>query len=167
MSNRIERHGSAPSITWRPADRRAITMSLLGGLFFLRVIGQVLVTYARVGWLPAIEHWQSGLLPYPALLASQVVILATMGAVIADVWRGRGRFARPGPRVASALGWFGAVYLASMIVRYAVTMAVRPEWRWFGHSIPIVFHVVLATFLLVYAGVPGSGTRSRRGGGPR
>ena len=67
-------------------------MALLGGLFCLRVIDQVLVTYAQVGWLPAVEHWQSGLLPYWALLASQVAILCLMGAMIAGVWRGQGPF---------------------------------------------------------------------------
>jgi hypothetical protein len=148
----------------RPATPRAVVMAVLGGLFLLRVIGQVLVTYAGVGWLPAVEHWQSGLLAYPALLASQGVILVLLALVTADVWRGRGRFARPRPRVASALGWVGAIYLASMIVRYVATMLARPEWRWFGHSIPVLFHLVLATFLLVYAGVPsGEGAAPQRG----
>ena len=140
-------------IRWKPATPRAVALAFLSGLFLLRVVGQVLATYAGVSWLPAVEHWQSGLLPYPALLASQVVILGTMGAVIADVWRGQGRFVEPRPRLASAVRWFGSFYLASMIVRYVLSMALRPEWRWFGHSIPIVFHCVLGTFLLVYAGV--------------
>ena len=135
-------------------------MAFLGGLFLLRVVGQVLTTCAEVSWLPAVEHWQSGLLPYPALLASQVVILGTMGVVIADVWRGQGRFVQPRPRLASVVRWFGSLYLASMIVRYVLAMALRPEWRWFGHSIPIVFHCVLATFLLVYAGVLAGHRRS-------
>ena len=157
----------ATAISWTPVTPRAVVMAILACLFLLRVVGQVLVTYADAEWLPAVEHWQSGLLPYPALLMSQVLILGTMGAVIGDVWRGRGPLAQPGPRLASALRWFGSVYLASMIVRYAATMALRPEWRWFGHSIPIVFHIVLATFLLVYAGVPGSVKRSMGGGWSR
>ena len=147
-------------ISWKPATPRALVMAFLGGLFLLRVVGQVLATYAGVSWLPAVEHWQSGLLPYPALLASQIVILGTMGAVIADVWRGKGRFVEPRPRLASAVRWFGSFYLASMIVRYVLSMALRPEWRWFGPSIPIVFHCVLATFLLVYAGVLAGHERS-------
>ena len=147
-------------ISWKPATPRALALAFLGGLFLLRVVGQVLTTYAEVSWLPTVEHWQSGLLPYPALLASQVVILGTMGAVIADVWRGQGRFVQPRPRLASVVRWFGSLYLASMVVRYVLLMALRPEWRWFGHSIPIVFHCVLATFLLVYAGVLAGHERS-------
>jgi hypothetical protein len=142
-----------PSPNWRPAERRALVMALLGGLFFLRVIGQALVTYARVGWLPAVEHWQSGLLPYRTLLASQVAILGVMSAMIAGVWRGRGRFNQRRPRLGRMVRGFGRLYLASMVVRYAVTMALRPQWRWFGHSIPIAFHGVLATYLIVYSGV--------------
>ena len=41
------------------------------------------------------------------------------------------------------------VYAAGMAVRYAVRMARRPEQRWFGGAIPIVFHFVLASWLLV------------------
>jgi hypothetical protein len=76
-----------------------------------------------------------------------------MGAMIAGVWRGRGRFAQPRPRLGRALLWFGRVYFASMVVRYAVTMAVRPQWRWFGHTIPMLFHCVLATYVMVYSTV--------------
>ena len=66
-------------------------MAAAGGLFFLRVIGQVLVTYRKVKWLPPVEHWQSGLLPVPGAAGSQAAILGTMGAMIA------GGLARAGP----------------------------------------------------------------------
>jgi hypothetical protein len=34
-----------------------------------------------------------------------------------------------------------------MLVRYVVRMRRRPEARWFGGTIPMVFHLVLATYL--------------------
>jgi len=145
--------GTSTSSARPPADRSALALAGLGGLFFLRVIGQVLVTYRKVRWLPAIEHWQSGLLPYPALLAAQAAIIGVMGAMVAGVWRDRGRFARRRPRLGRWLRGFGIVYFASMIVRYVITMIVRPQWRWFGHTIPIFFHCILASYLLVYSGV--------------
>jgi hypothetical protein len=37
-----------------------------------------------------------------------------------------------------------------MAVRYAVRMTRRPEQRWFGGTIPIVFHWVLASVVFVY-----------------
>ena len=144
---------------WRPASPRAAAMALLAVLFALRVVGQVLVTYAGVDWLPGVEHWQSGLLPYPALLASQVAILALLAVLTAAVWRGRGRLAAPGARVGRAIAWFAAAYAASMVVRYVASMVLRPEWRWFGHSIPIAFHLFLAAWLGLYA--------RARGGTPR
>ena len=153
MSKGFGGHGAVASTTWKLADRRALAMTLLGGLFCLRVIGQALVTYAGVGWLPTVEHWQSGLLPYQVLLASQVAILVLIGMMIVSVWRGQGHFHRRRPRLGRVVRGIGCLYLASMVARYVVTMALWPEWRWFGHSIPTVFHVVLATYLLVYSGV--------------
>jgi hypothetical protein len=50
-----------------------------------------------------------------------------------------------------ALGWsviaFSALYAGAMAARYAVRMSRRPPARWFGGTIPIVFHLVLASYL--------------------
>ncbi|HUO85759.1 MAG TPA: hypothetical protein VM617_00075, partial [Thermoanaerobaculia bacterium] len=54
------------------------------GLFVLRVAGQVLVAFARVRWLPPMEQWQSGLLPYRVLLAAQIAIVLVLGKVCLD-----------------------------------------------------------------------------------
>ena len=45
--------------------------------------------------------------------------------------------------------WFGSVYFAVMVVRYVVRMNLYPDERWTGESIPIVFHWVLASFILL------------------
>jgi hypothetical protein len=37
-----------------------------------------------------------------------------------------------------------------MVVRYVVRMARRPGQRWFGGAIPIVFHIVLSSWLFVF-----------------
>jgi hypothetical protein len=153
MSTQAGRPEAVPAIARPSTKRRALALAFFGGLFFLRVIGQVLVTRCKVKWLPAVEHWQSGLLPYPALLTAQAAILTTMGAIVRDIWRGKGRFARPRPRLGRWLRGFGIAYFSSMVVRYAVTMVMRPQWRWFGHTIPIIFHCILATWLLVYSSV--------------
>jgi hypothetical protein len=49
-----------------------------------------------------------------------------------------------------------------MLVRYPVQMALHPEWRWHHRTIPIVFHLVLATFLRVLAEVRRSGPEPLR-----
>lgn len=133
------------------SQRYASVLWLLLAAFFARVLGQVLVAYGHVHFLPPMEQWQSGLLPYPLLLASQIVILTLLGAVAMDFTRGHGRFVQPSRRMATGLTWFGCIYLGSMIVRYVISMRRHPEWRWIGHTIPIVLHGVLATFVLVAA----------------
>ena len=71
-------------------------MGALTLLFAFRVAGQVLVVMLGVGGLPAAEHWESGLLPYPALLAAQAVILVALICVDGQVWRGAGRLVASG-----------------------------------------------------------------------
>src|SRR6185437_16031047 len=44
---------------------------------------------------------------------------------------------------------FGWLYLGVMIIRYVIRMRLYPRERWTGGSIPIFFHWVLASFLLV------------------
>lgn len=129
-----------------------IVLAALAFLFFLRVLGQVAVAFFGVVWLPPMEEWYSGLLVYPVLLPVQVLILAVQALMIRDFWRGSGSFVKPRARVGRAVRWFSYVYFAGMIVRYAVTMSLRPERRWLGQgTIPIVFHCVLAVYLFVFA----------------
>ena len=47
-------------------------------LLFARVLGQVVVAWTAPRWLPPMEQWQSGLLPYPVLLTGQAVVLFLM-----------------------------------------------------------------------------------------
>jgi hypothetical protein len=116
-------------------------------LFFLRVLGQFLVAFFSVNWLPAMEHWYSGLLPYPPLLAIQLVILLVMTRISVNISRDAGYFARKRPAWSRFLTSFSAIYAGAMVLRYALTMIFRPEMRWLGGTIPIFYHFVLAAFL--------------------
>jgi hypothetical protein len=62
-------------------------LTILTALFFLRVLGQALVAYTSVNWLPAMEHWASGLIPYPILLTIQIAMLIVMVKISKDIWR--------------------------------------------------------------------------------
>ena len=128
-----------------------ILLSLLAFLFFLRVLGQFLVAFFDASFLPPMEAWMSGLLPYPYLLASQVLILTLQVKVCADFIRERGYFAGDRRRGAAYVQWFALLYAGAMAVRYVVTMSLHPERRWFGGTIPIWFHFVLAGFLLTFS----------------
>lgn len=109
-------------------------------LFALRVGGQLAVAFLRPGWLPPMEQWN--LVPYRVLLPAQAVIVALMGALVVGA-------VAPGPGVARGLVAFAFVYWTAMGLRYGVRMARRPEQRWLGGTIPIVFHCVLAACLFV------------------
>lgn len=111
-------------------------------LFAMRVVGQLLVAGGLAPFLPPMDEWQSGLLPYPLLLASQMLILGVLATVCVQFTRGRGYFVRPHPWLATPLWIVGWTYAIGMLVRYAL---LRRD------AIPVVFHIVLASFLLVVA----------------
>jgi uncharacterized protein len=133
----------------RPMNRAAIALWLLMALFCLRVLGQVLVEFAHVRFLPPSDEWFSGLLPYPQLLASQIVIVLLQAKIGLDFTRQAGWTYRPRRLAGELLLSFGALYLGVMIVRYLVRMALYPHERWTGGSIPIFFHWVLASYVLI------------------
>ena len=120
---------------------------LLVFAFFLRILGQALVAFLNVGFLPPMAEWYSGLMPYSALLPTQLLILAVQVKIGVDIQRGWGFFAGSHPKVGRFLCWFSYVYFASMVIRYVVTMGMYPERRWFHGTIPIFFHCVLAAYL--------------------
>jgi hypothetical protein len=64
------------------------------GLFCDRVLGQLLVAFFSVSFLPPMEEWYSGALAYPPLLASQILIILLYGKVALDFTRCRGFFTR-------------------------------------------------------------------------
>ena len=124
-------HAGAPSIA-------GTYLRLFTALFAVRVAGQVVVAVRHPGWLPPMDDWN--LVPYRLLLPVQLALVPLMLAT---------SFADPGPRVASVLVALGFLYWAALGARYAIRMARRPDQRWFGGTIPIVFHCVLASFVYV------------------
>jgi len=132
-------------------------------LFIARVTGQVYVGLYRPNWLPPWEQWYSGLLPYPALLQFQIVLILLMGLTLYDLIRGAGWFHGFLRRHPKGFGLFDAVYFFAMVLRYAFTMGSHPEQRWFQGTLPIWFHMVLATFiwLCVDAAAPPRKRRTR------
>lgn len=83
--------------------------------------------------------------------ASQAIVLVVFALVCVQFSRGNGYFVQRRRWLGTPLWIFGWIYAVSMVVRYAAWMALRPEERWTGDLIPVVFHVVLASFLLVVA----------------
>ncbi len=133
----------------RTGKAYAIVLGVLATGFFLRVMGQAMVFFLQVDFLPPMGEWYSGLIPYPLLLASQIVILGVQVMISGDLWRGSGFFAMRRPRGGTGMRWFSYVYFAVMVLRYILTMTFYPERRWFRGTIPIFFHWVLAAYLFI------------------
>ena len=128
-----------------------VLLWILFVLFALRVAGQLAVANGLAPFLPPMDQWQSGLMPYAALLAAQLVILAVLGLVCVQFSRRRGYFVRPHRGLATPLWVVAWLYASLMILRYAIWMTIKPDQRWTGDLIPVVFHLVLAGFLLTVA----------------
>ena len=118
-------------------------------LFCCRVLGQVLVEFFGVRFLPPSKEWFSGLVPYPRLLVTQIAIILLCIKICTDLTTRRGWFHQPRNWFGNILLVFGSLYLLVMVVRYGVRMSLYPGERWTGGSIPIFFHWVLAAFVIV------------------
>ena len=59
----------------KPSQRYAPWLWLLLGLFALRVVAQPIALQVDTPLLPRFESWHSGLLPYPVLVITQVIIV--------------------------------------------------------------------------------------------
>lgn len=124
-------------------------LALITTLFAGRVLGQALVAFFGVTWLPSMQQWFSGVIPYPSLLIIQLLMLLLMIKITVEIWRGNGAFAVVRPHWSNFLMKLSAAYAGLMIFRYILTMILYPEMRWFGDIIPIIFHFVLAGFIFV------------------
>jgi hypothetical protein len=136
--------------------REAWFLWSLSALFLLRVVGQVLVEFSGVTFLPPSREWYSGLLPYSLLLPVQIGILLWMAWMNAGVTLRRGFFTRPHPWLGGFLLVFCVLYAGGMAIRYFVSGQLHPERRfWPPGSLPIVFHFVLAAYLYVLSRLAG------------
>jgi hypothetical protein len=122
----------------RYTDVVVTLLTILLALFIARVLGQLLVVLKHPRWLPPMQEWYSGLMPYRYLLPAQIAIIVLMIAMIRQVAAG----VPPNRSLAIGIFVFATIYAGAMVVRFFVRR--RP-------LIPIVFHWVLAAFLFTYA----------------
>ena len=127
----------------------ALLLVVLSLAFAARVLGQLLVALFGVGFLPPMEAWYSGLIPYPALLLIQLLILAIQLEICRELWVGTSAVSVARPRLGRVLAWVSLVYFLTMVARYVISTVVLPGAGRFGNTIPIVFHWVLAAYLWI------------------
>jgi hypothetical protein len=118
-------------------------------LFCLRIVGQLIQTLFPVAWLPPLAAWQGSAIPYGWLLLLQLGIASVMWHAIRRHVSGN---VKPHPVAGRRLLAAGTLYFAGMLCRLLVGLADWSDQPWFHKPIPTVFHLVLASFVLLLAG---------------
>ena len=130
-----------------PSIRYAPWLWLLLALFVIRVLAQPLSLIIDTPLLPRFESWHSGVLPYPVLVTAQVLIIAWFART---AWRfGKGDVL-PSRRRGVVFLAFGSVYFLFMLARLVLGLTIMRDSRWFTSYLPTAFHLVLASWLLIY-----------------
>ena len=124
-----------------------LSLLILSGLFAFRVIAQFIQFVYPVSFLPAYEAWHSGALPYGILVIAQGIILAVCLRIVWVAYKGTLVASR---QKGSILVGLGIVYLLSMCARLIVGLTIGSDHYWFGAILPTIFHIVLASFMIVY-----------------
>jgi hypothetical protein len=135
-----------------PTDRAsrfvyAPILTVLFLLFCFRVGAQLIQAWSPVDMLPPFASWESGAVPYWLLCVSQAIIIFACARVIWRLYEGRVIPLRKTGIVLLVIGWF---YFGLMCIRLIVGLTVAPDHFWFSARLPTLFHLVLASFMLVY-----------------
>lgn len=136
-----------PEKHYAPSRRYAPWLWLLLGLFLFRIIAQPLALLGNAGFLPPFESWHSGALPYPMLLASQCLILIWLMHTALQFSSGT---VRPRQRLGKLMLVLGGIYFGVMLIRLLLGLTILGDQRWFASRVPTFFHLVLASYLLLY-----------------
>lgn len=120
---------------------------LCAGLFALRVIAQAISLIFPSEFLPTFESWHGGVLPYPVLLTTQLLILFWL------VWTARKLYSNsiyPRRRLGMIVTIFASLYFTIMLLRLTLGLTILSDHRWFASYLPAFFHLVLASYLFLY-----------------
>ena len=132
---------------------------LTGAAFAARVAAQPAAAVTNWRGLPPFDAWQSGALPYAWLFVAQLALLAWMARTAWRVSRGAESPVRGRGRVVGAgAALYGAVMLARLLLGLT---AFAGHW-WLDAPLPTVFHLVIASYLGVYAHFHLQATRRLR-----
>jgi hypothetical protein len=129
------------------SQQYAFVLLMLTGLFGFRVVAQLVQAWHPVEFLPPYSVWHSGALPYGLLVGVQGVILAACLRIVWGVFKGT---LAPSRQKGKILFPLGTIYLLAMCTRLLVGLTIAPDHYWFGATLPTVFHLVLASFLILY-----------------
>lgn len=128
----------------RTVTLKALIILLL--LFCFRVDAQLIQLVTDVPFLPGFDAWHSASIPYGVLLGSQCLIIFLALMVILKINKNSYRV-NHGRSI--GLLWVGWLYFLFMTVRFLLSITIMQSHSWFGATLPAIFHMVLASFLIV------------------
>ena len=115
-------------------------------IFCFRVGAQFVQFVSPVAFLPPFEDWQSGALSYEVLAVSQVIIIFVLLRFVLRVADGR---EIPDRKAGQVYLIFGCAYFGIMFFRILAGLTFAEGHSWHGAIIPALFHLVLASFLIL------------------
>jgi len=116
-------------------------------LFSFRVIAQLLQYFFNLSFLPPFESWDSNTLPYGILIVVQLLIVFVLLKTIYKISLDK---IKPNMKIGNTLITFGALYFLIMFFRLIAGLTIFNYVKWFSYPIPSFFHLVLASFLILF-----------------
>ena len=124
-----------------------VVVAGLSAAFLVRVAGQAVQRWFPQGFLPPFDAWQGSGMPYPALLACQVVILALLGVAICSMVHRAGWLNATGSRLVIVIG---CAYFGLMLARLSLGLTVLGDSAWFTAWISTLLHLSLAAIVVLW-----------------
>ena len=122
-----------------------LVLWVLLSLFCFRVFAQLYQLVFYTHHLPPFEDWYSGALAYPYLLLSQILIIGIYLYICLQFSKGT---VNPSKQVGTLFLSIGIIYACFMMGRLLIGQLISNS-EWFHAYIPIFFHFILASFLIV------------------
>lgn len=123
-----------------------------------RPVDSGVVTSGFSSSLRCLGEWSGAVLA--AVCVSQLLIIVVCARVIRRLYVG---VVVPSAKLGKVLYVIGGIYLGLMCLRLIIGLTVLPDHFWFGAILPTLFHLVLASFILVYGRFHVEASRETRG----
>ena len=141
------RRGVTPLPIPRYQTLSILAVATLPATFLLRVLGQAVQRWFPQEFLPEFEAWQGSGLPYPALLACQIVILSILGVAICTMLH---HVQVLGPRASRWVIVAGWAYFALILTRLVLGLTAQGDSGWFTAWISTLLHLDLAAIVVLW-----------------
>ena len=130
----------------RTEKKYSCGLGILLIIFCFQVGAQFVQFISPVAFLPSFEDWHSGALPYEVLAISQIIIIIVLLRFVLRLASGREIPDRKAGQIYLIFGW---TYFGIMLFRLSAGLTFASGHVWYGAILPALFHLVLASFLIL------------------